>query len=96
MYGLFTEVLKAIGHADNSPDKMSDAAVITTGLAARMFWRGNFEAAHTLLRTPPYIPHRLSRSRLHRRLHRLKQLFLTLIDLLGYSCPSIDGIETKL
>jgi hypothetical protein len=82
MYCLCTDVLKAIGHADHPQDKMSDAEVITTGLVAMMFLRGNFEAARTLLSMPPYIPHMLSRSRLNRRLHRLKHVFLTLFDLL--------------
>jgi Transposase DDE domain len=90
MYCLCTDVLKAIGHADNPQDKMSDAEVITTGLVAMMFLRGNFEAARTLLSMPPYIPHMLSRSRLNRRLHRLKHLFLTLFDLLGYTWKQLN------
>jgi hypothetical protein len=53
MYGLCTDVWKAIGHTDNPQDKMSDAEVITTGLVAMMFLRGNFEAARALLSMPP-------------------------------------------
>jgi hypothetical protein len=90
MYCLCTDVLKAIGHADHPQDKMSDAEVITTGLVAMMFLRGNFEAARTLLSMPPYIPHMLSRSRLNRRLHRLKHVFLTLFDLLGYTWKQLN------
>jgi hypothetical protein len=55
MYGLCTDVLQAIGHTDNPQDKMSDAEVITTGLVAMMFLRGNFEAARALLSMPPYM-----------------------------------------
>jgi hypothetical protein len=90
MYCLCTDVLKAIGHTDNPQDKMSDAEVITTGLVAMMFFRGNFEAARALLSMPPYIPHMLSRSRLNRRLHRLKPLFLTLFDLLGHTWKQLN------
>jgi hypothetical protein len=90
MYCLCTDVLKAIGHADNPQDKMSDAEVITTGLVAMMFLRGNFETARALLSMPPYIPHMLSRSRLNRRLHRLKHLFVTLFDLLGYTWKQLN------
>jgi hypothetical protein len=90
IYCLCTDVLKAIGHADHPQDKMSDAEVITTGLVAMMFLRGNFEAARTLLSMPPYIPHMLSRSRLNRRLHRLKHLFVTLFDLLGYTWKPLN------
>jgi hypothetical protein len=81
MYGLCTDVLKAIGHADNPQAKLSDAEVITTGLVAMLVLRGHFEAARTLLSRPPDLPHLLSRSRLNRRRHRLTPLFLTLFDL---------------
>jgi Transposase DDE domain len=90
MYCLCTDVLKAIGHTDNPQDKMSDAEVITTGLVAMMFLRGNFEAARALLSMPPYIPHMLSRSRFNRRLHRLKHVLLTLFDLLGHTWKQLN------
>jgi DDE family transposase len=83
MYCLCSDVLKAIGHADNPQDKMSDAEVITTGLVAMWFFRGNFETARALLSRPRYVPHMLSRSRLNRRLHRLTDLVVMLFDLLG-------------
>jgi hypothetical protein len=81
MYGQCTDVLKAIGQADHPQDKMSDAEVITTGLVAMMCLRGHFEAARALLSLPPYIPHMRSRSRLNRRLPRLRHVLLTLFDL---------------
>ena len=96
MYGLCTDVLKAIGHADNPQDKMSDAEVITTGLVAMMFLRGNFEAARALLSMPPYLPHMLSRRRLNRRLHRLKPLFVTLFDLLGYTWKQLNTASVSI
>jgi hypothetical protein len=69
---------------------MSDAEVITTGLVAMLFFRGNFEAARALLSTPRYMPHMLSRSRLNRRLHRLTDLFGMLFDLLGYTWKQLN------
>jgi hypothetical protein len=75
--------LKAAGHTDAPQQRMSDAEVISTGLVAMLCFRGNFESARALLRAPRYIPHMLSRSRLNRRLHRLKELLLTLFELLG-------------
>jgi Transposase DDE domain len=69
---------------------MSDAEVITTGLVAMMFLRGNFETARALLSMPPYLPHMLSRRRLNRRLHRLKHLFVTLFDLFGYTWKQLN------
>ncbi len=90
VYCLSADVLTAIGHAEDPQQQMSDAEVITTGLVAMLFFRGNFEAARALLSTPRYIPHMLSRSRLNRRLHRLTDLFLMLFDLLGYTWKQLN------
>ena len=68
LYGLCADVLNAIGHTEDPQQQMSDAEVITTGLVAMLFFRGNFEAARALLSTPRSMPHMLSRSRLNRRL----------------------------
>jgi hypothetical protein len=81
IYGLCAAILEALGHVEDPPQRRSDAEVITTGLGAMLCLRSNFEAARTLLSTSRDMPHRLSRSRLNRRLHRLKDLFLTFFEL---------------
>jgi Transposase DDE domain len=88
---LCSDILKALGHANNPQDEMSDAEVMTTGLVAMLFLRGTFEAARILLGMPPYIPPMLSRRRLNRRLHRLKHLVSTLLDLLGYTWKQLNN-----
>jgi hypothetical protein len=80
VYGLSADIFNAIGHAEDPQQQMSDAEIMTAGLVAMWFFRGNFEAARTLLSTPRYVPHMLSRSRVNRRLHRLTDLFLRLFD----------------
>ena len=81
VYGLSADILNAIGHAEAPQPQISDAEVITTGVVAMWFFRGHFEAAHTLLSAPRYMPHRRSRSRVNRRLHRLTDFFLMLLNL---------------
>jgi len=90
IYGLSTDILNAIGHAEDPQQQMSDAEVITTGLVAMWYFRGNVEAARALLSMPRYMPHMLSRSRGHRRLHRLTDLFGMLFDLLGYMWKQLN------
>src|ERR687896_1170665 len=90
LYCLSADLLNAIGHAEDPQQQMSDAEVITTGLVAMLFFRGNFEAARALLGTPRYMPHMLSRSRLNRRLHRLTELFVMLFDLLGSTWKQLN------
>jgi hypothetical protein len=99
IYGFSADILNAIGQAADPHQQMSAAEVITTGLVAMWFLRGNFEAARALLSMPQYRPHLLSRSRLNRRLHRLTDLFLMLFDLLGYTwkrlnTDSVDVIDS--
>jgi hypothetical protein len=90
VYCLRADILQALGHAEDPHQQMSDAEVITTGLVAMLFFRGNFEAARALLSTPRYMPHMLSRSRLNRRLHRLTELFGMLFELLGYTWQQLN------
>jgi len=78
---LCDDVLNALHHQEDLQQRMSDAEVITTGLVAMLFFRGNFESARGLLRASRYIPHRLSRRRLNRRLHRLTDLLSTIFNL---------------
>ena len=90
VYCLSADLLIAIGHAEDPQQQMSDAEVMTTGLVAMWFFRGNVEAARALLSTPRYVPHMLSRSRVNRRLHRLTDLFLMLFDLLGCTWKQLN------
>jgi Transposase DDE domain len=83
IYCLCADVVKATGHTEASQQRMSDAEVISTGLVAMLCLRGNFESARALLRAPRYILHMLSRSRVNRRPHRLKELLVSIFELLG-------------
>jgi hypothetical protein len=90
IYCLCADFLQALGHVEAPQQKMSDAEVITTAFVAMLFFRGNFEAARILLRSPWYMPHMRSRSRLNRRLHRLTDLFMMLFDLLGCTWKQLN------
>jgi hypothetical protein len=90
VYGLSADILNAIGHAEAPQRQMSAAEGITTGLVARLCFRGNFEAARALLSMPRYMPHMLSRSRVNRRLHHLTDLFLMVFDLWGCTWKQLN------
>jgi hypothetical protein len=90
IYCLGADILDALGHVEDPQPRMSDAEVITTGLVAMLFLRGNCEAARMLLSTSRYMPYMLSRSRLNRRLHRLKDLFLPCFELLGHTWKQLN------
>ena len=82
-YCLCDDLLKAMHHQDDSQCQMTDAEVMTTALTAALFFRGTHESARIMLKQYGYIPHMLSKSRFSRRLHRLKDLFVSFFHLLG-------------
>jgi Transposase DDE domain len=90
IYCLCDDVLKAFQHQEDPQCQMSDAEVLTTGLVAALFFRGNFESARALLREQAYIPHMLSKSRFLRRLQRIRPLLLTLFGVLGETWKELN------
>ncbi len=83
IYCLCDDLLKKMHHVDDKQCQMTDAEVLTTAIVATLYFGGNLERARALLGEPRYIPGMLSRSRLNRRLHRVKRFFLTLFAVLG-------------
>src|SRR5215510_14821868 len=80
---LCDDLLKAMHHQEDRQCQMNDAEIMTTALIASLFFRGNHESARAMLRQYGYVPHMLSKSRFSRRLHRMKELFIVLFDLLA-------------
>ncbi len=77
------DLLKALHHAEDSPCQMTNAEVMTTTITSVVFLRGNFESARKYLEGNRMIPAMLSKSRLNRRLHCIRDMFLTLFAVLG-------------
>jgi len=80
---LCDDLLKAMHHQEDCQCQMNDAEIRTTALVASFFFRGNHESACALLKQHGYIPCMLSKSRFSRRLHRLKEVFIILFNLLS-------------
>lgn len=90
IYVLCDDLLKALHHSEDSQVQMTDAEVMTTALTAAVFFRGNFEPARAYLQGNGMIPHMLSKSRFNRRLHRERDLFLTLFGILGETWKDLN------
>ena len=93
---LCDDLLKAIHHHESSQCQMSDAEVMTTALVAALFFGGKHESARAMLKQYGYIPQMLSKSRFSRRLHRVKMIFVTLFDLLGYTWKTLNVDSTYI
>ncbi len=80
---LCDDLLKAMHHQEDRQGQMNDAEIMTTALIASLYFRGNQESARAMLQQHGYMPQMLSKSRFSRRLHRMKDLFIILFDVLG-------------
>lgn len=90
-YCLCDDLLQAMHHQEDPHQQMTDAEVMTTALVAVCYFRGNFESARLLLKTYGYIPLMLSKSRLNRRLHHIKDSFLLLFHVLSSLWKRLHG-----
>jgi hypothetical protein len=75
---LCDDLLKARHHHEDSQCQMNDAEIMTTALIAALCFRGNHASARTMRKQYGYIPQMLSKSRLSRRLHPLKDICIIL------------------
>jgi hypothetical protein len=87
---LCDDLLKVMHHQENRQCQMNDAEILTTAFIASLFFRGNHESARTMLQQHGYIPHMVSKSRFSRRLHRIKDIFISLFDLLGQTWKTLN------
>jgi hypothetical protein len=91
VYCLCDDLLKAMHHVEDRQCWMTDAEVMTTAIVAAQYFGGNIELARALLKQPTYIPTMLSRSRLNRRLHRVKAFFLRLFSALAEHWKALNS-----
>jgi Transposase DDE domain len=87
---LCDDLLQAIHHQESLQSQMNDAEIMTTALVAALFFRGHHECARAMLKQHGYIPHMLSKSRFSRRLHRVKEIFILLFDLLAQTWKTLN------
>ena len=64
---------------------------MTIALVAALFFGGNYALTCCLLHEQHYMRRMLSPSRFNRRLHRVKDLFLTLLALLGEHWKAVNA-----
>jgi DDE family transposase len=83
LYCITDDLLKAIGHREDTRRTMCDAEVLTAALTAALYFGGNLEHARRFMSATGLMPRMLSRSRLNRRLHAVADLAYALFHHLG-------------
>ena len=87
---LCDDLLKAMHHQEDRQCQMNDAEIMTTAFIASLFFRGNHESARAMLHQYGYVPHMVRKSRLNRRLHRMKDILIILFHLLGQTWKMLN------
>ena len=85
IFCLCDDLLKAMPHQEDRQCQMNAAEIMTTAFIAALFFRGNHESARTMLKQHGSITHMVSKSRFSRRLHRIKEIFIVLFNLLAHT-----------
>ena len=83
LYCITDDLLKAVGHREDTRRTMCDAEVLTTALTAALYFGGNVEHARRFMSATGLMPRMLSRSRLNRRLHAVGDLAHALFHQIG-------------
>src|ERR687886_896453 len=91
VYCLNADMLLALGHHDDSQCHLTDAEVMTIAIVAALFFGGNYALTCYFLQEQGYMRRMLSPSRFNRRLHRVKDLFLTLFAFIGEHWKDVNS-----
>ena len=91
LYCIVDDMLKAMGHHQDSRVRVSDSEVITTAFVAVLYFGGHLDNARHFMQMQGYVPHMLDKSRYCRRLHRLADFLLTLFYALGKQLKDMAG-----
>jgi len=85
------DLLKGIGHQEDSKRKVSDSEVITTAIVSALYFGGHQDHARGFMKASGMIPKMLDKSRFCRRLHSLEGLLFSLFFQLGQYLKDISG-----
>jgi len=91
IYCLADDLLKGIGHKEDSRRKVSDSEIMTTAIVAALYFGGHLENARHFMQMTGLIPRMLDKSRFCRRLHQLEMLLCMLFYQVGQHIKDMAG-----
>jgi Transposase DDE domain len=91
IFCLVDDLLKGIGHREDSRRKISDSEVITTAIVSAFYFGGHIDHSRHMMKMTGMIPQMLDKSRFCRRLHQLEFLLCSLFFQIGERLKAIAG-----
>ena len=91
IYCIVDDILKGIGHQEDSRRKVSDSEIITTALVSALYFGGHLDNSRGFMKMTKLVPAMLDKSRFNRRLHQLAELLFSIFYQIGHYLKSIAG-----
>ena len=90
IFCLGDDLLKARHHQEDRQCQIHEAESMPTAFLASLCLRGNHASARAMLTQHGYIPPMVSKSRVSRRLHRIKNLFIVFFNLFAHPWKTLN------
>ena len=91
IYCFVDDLLKGVGHQEDSRRKVSDSEIITTAIVSALYFGGHLDNARHMMKMTGMIPRMLDKSRFCRRFHQLEPLLCMLFFHIGQHIKDIAG-----
>jgi Transposase DDE domain len=91
IYCFVDDLLKGIGHKEDSRRKVIDSEIITTAIVSALYFGGHLDNGRHMMQMTGMVPRMLDKSRFCRRLHRLEPLLCMLFFQIGQHIKDIAG-----
>lgn len=91
IYCIVDDILKGIGHKEDSRRRVSDSEIITTALVSALYFGGHLDNGRNFMKMAGFVPEMLDKSRFNRRFHDVGELMLSLFWQLGHCLKSMAG-----
>jgi Transposase DDE domain len=91
IYCIVDDILKSIGHKEDSRRKVSDSEIITTALVSALYFGGHLDNSRGFMKMTKLVPSMLDKSRFNRRLHQLSELVFSMFYQIGTYLKAMSG-----
>lgn len=91
IYCIIDDILKGIGHLEDSRRRVSDSEVITTAVVSALYFGGHLDNGRGFMKMTRLVPGMLDKSRFNRRLHGVSELIFSIFWQLGHCLKSMAG-----
>ncbi|MES2330129.1 MAG: IS982 family transposase [Bacteroidota bacterium] len=91
IYCIVDDILKGIGHQEDSRRKVSDSEIITTTLASAPYFGGHMDNGRGFMKMTKLVPCMSDKSRFNCRIHQLSELLFSMFYQIGHWFKSMSG-----